>query len=97
MSMQKIEVFVSDRGEPKVGIPPSQLTITFEGEFDKPEIFKDLNYANNREIFKNEIAFIVKNWFSEFPLSIVLEDECAECFAVLKGKRGHKLFCPSRG
>lgn len=86
-----VEAF--NHGDMSVGFFPTELKITFEGNFDMNDFLKDLNYQDNRKEFVKDLRTFL-GWFDEQAMTIVLEDESFDCgnrLEIKKNGKGYKI------
>jgi hypothetical protein len=88
----ELKVYAGDSGDMSVGIWPSQIEITFKCNFDMGEVMNDINHADNRRLFREDLEKFIQTWFTEMPAYVYLEDECQDCGAIKDTKKKHK--CP---
>lgn len=93
-----MKIFINDQGDRTVGINPYYLTIDIS-EFDiKDETF---NYEDNREKFRKlirevgEFLGMERAWGRENSINVVFEDECPDCFCILKDNKCINKNCIS--
>lgn len=87
----KLVVNVFDSGDRSVGIWPTQVKITIESNAS----FRDqIDYKDNRELFRKAIEKLGE-WFTDMPVSVLLEDECYDCGQKVTDRKAHLKGCPA--
>ena len=86
----KLTVNLFDDGDRSVGIEPTRVTITFECN---AEFREQIDYHGNRELFREQVKKLGE-WFTDMPVTVLLEDECYDCGQKVTDRKEHLTGCP---